>query len=67
MKPAGNYVRIGEKVNAYTLTESAARRGEIFVGYRHTGKDGMSVVVNPKKDEFITLEAKDMVIVIAED
>ena len=67
MKPAANYVRAGEKVNSYTLTESAARRGEIYVGYRRTDKNGTYVRVNPPKGEYMTLGEKDMVIVIAED
>lgn len=64
MKPANEYVTMGEAVNSYTLTESAARKGEVFVGYRHAGED---VVVNPMKDEMITFGEKDQVVVIAEN
>ena len=64
MKPANEYVTMGEAVNSYTLAESAARKGEIFVGYRPEGED---VVVNPAKDEMITFGDKDQVVVIAEN
>lgn len=64
MKPVAEYVTIGESVNSYTLTESAARKGEVFVGYRHVGED---VVVNPDKTEMIIFGESDQVVVIAEN
>lgn len=64
MKPVAEYVTIGEAVNSYTLTESAARKGEVFVGYRHVGED---VVVNPDKTEMIIFGESDQVVVIAEN
>ena len=64
MKPVAEYVAIGESVNSYTLTESAARKGEVFVGYRHAGED---VVVNPNKTEMIIFGESDQVVVIAEN
>ena len=64
MKPASEYVAVGEPVNSYTLTESAARKGEVYVGYRHAGED---VVVNPDKAAMITFAENDQVIVIAEN
>ena len=64
MKSAAQYVAVGEPVNFYTLTESAARKGEIFVGYRHVGED---VVVNPDKSTRVTFGVNDQVVVIAEN
>ena len=67
MKPAVEYVVPGECVDFYTLTESAAAYGEIFVGYRQE-KDGESVlVINPEKSGTVTLHEGDLVVVIAED
>lgn len=64
MKPVSEYVTIGVEVNAYTLAESAARKGEVFVGYRHAGED---VVVNPIKDKMVTFGKDDQVVVISEN
>ena len=67
MKPVANYVSIGVPVNSYTLTESAARKGEIYMGYRHVGKTKTNVVVNPNKEEMITFGEHDQIVVIAEN
>ena len=67
MKPAANYVSIGMPVDSYTLTESAARKGEIYVGYRHIGKTKTNVVVNPNKEEMITFGEHDQIVVISEN
>lgn len=67
MKPAAQYVTIGEPVNSYTLTESAARKGEVYVGYRHIGKNKMNVVVNPDKETLITFGKHDQIVVISEN
>ena len=67
MKPAANYVAIGVPVDSYTLTESAARKGEIYVGYRYIGEIKSHVVVNPNKDEPITFGKNDQIIVISEN
>ncbi len=66
MKPASNYVQTGVQVDAYTVTESAARRGEIFVGYRHMGRMKENVVIKPDKNEMITFGEEDQIVVIAE-
>lgn len=67
MKPAVDYVATGVPVDSYMLTESAARKGEVYVGYRLIGGANTSVVVNPRKDELITFGAYDQVVVIAEE
>ena len=67
MKPAANYVTIGVPVNSYTLTESAARKGEVYVGYRHIGKTKTNVVVNPNKEDLITFGEHDQIVVISEN
>lgn len=63
MKPVSNYVITGVPVDFYTLTESAARKGEIFIGYKLGNKD---IIVNPPKDEFVIFGESDQIVVIAE-
>jgi hypothetical protein len=64
MKPASDYVPLGQPVDSYILTESAARKGEIYIGYR---KYRCDVVVNPNKTDILEFDEKDMIVVIAED
>ena len=66
MKPASNYVQLGVPVDSYILTESAARKGEVFLGYRRNENIKSDVIVNPRKDETIIFEEHDQVVVIAE-
>lgn len=67
MKPASDYVPLGQPVDAYVLTESAARKGEIYLGYRHNGKKKSHVVVNPDKTDTVIFGEKDQIVVIAEN
>src|SRR4051795_8845400 len=55
MRPAGDYVRLGQPTAFRTLVEAAARRGEVAIGYRIVGGDGGGVVVNPSKSEELVL------------
>ena len=62
------YLKMVEKyADLYTLSESAARKGEIFLGYRHAGDENMNVIVNPRKDEIVIFGEHDQIFVIAED
>ena len=67
MKLASGYVQIGVPVDSYTLAESAARKGEVYLGYRHNGNTKSDVVVNPRKDEVVVFGEYDQVVVIAEN
>ena len=68
IKPVTNYVPAGVPVDLYTLSESAARKGEIFFGYRlYNGKTKSPAVINPRKDTVLTFGAQDRIIVVAED
>ena len=67
MKPACCYVKTGVEVDGFTLTESALRKGEIYVGYRHMDRGPAKVVVNPNKTEKIVFGEDDFLVVIAED
>lgn len=67
MKPASEYVKTGVPVDFYTVTESAARKGHIAIGYKKV-RDGITeIVTNPLKSEQTVYEEEDYMIVIAED
>lgn len=67
MKPASEYVKTGIPVDFYTVTESAARKGHIAIGYKKI-RDGVTeIVTNPLKSEQTVYENEDYMIVIAED
>ena len=72
LKPAADYVAIGQSVNFYTITEAARRRGQSALGYRimadsHNSDKQHGVRINPRKSEQITFAPEDRIIVIAED
>lgn len=72
IKPAREYVQIGQKMNFYTILESAARKKEVAIGYRVISKARLAdeqygIVLNPVKSEEFVLEENDMVIVLSED
>lgn len=72
IKPAKEYVQVGQSMNFYTVLESAARKNEVAIGYRNIAKardadSQYGIVLNPKKSEIFTLEEDDMVIVLSED
>ena len=72
LKPAGDYVRLDEPVDFYTIVESARRRGEIAFGYRVLAQaddpeKAYGVVINPDKATSVTFTSEDKVVVLAED
>jgi hypothetical protein len=72
IKPAREYVQVGEPMNFYTILESAARKNEVAIGYRVISKsrnadEQYGVVLNPKKSDTFTLSIDDTVIVLSED
>jgi hypothetical protein len=67
MRPAGDYVRLGESTTFRTLVEAASRRGEVAIGYRIVDGGGGGVVVNPTKSEELVLSDADRIVVLAED
>lgn len=71
LKPAGQYVRLGQPVNFYTVIEAAAQRGEVALGYRLKAADkdasqSYGVKLNPDKSQPVTFGAEDRVVVLAE-
>lgn len=72
LKPAADYVKLGEPLNFYTVIDAARRRGEVAFGYRRLADAGdaaksYGVVVNPDKSELVTFTERDRIIVLAED
>jgi voltage-gated potassium channel Kch len=71
LKPASTYVAADERVNFYTVVESARRHGEVAIGYRlmtdaNDAARAYGVVVNPDKSAQLTFGAQDRVIVLSE-
>jgi len=70
LKPIGNYVKIGEPVNFYTLVAAARSQGESAIGYRLQVNAGNAtknygVVINPAKGDVVTFRESDRLIVVA--
>lgn len=71
LKPAGDYVQLGEPLNFYTVVEAARLRGETAIGYRLRAQandvtQAYGVRVNPPKSKSVTFAADDRIIVLAE-
>jgi hypothetical protein len=71
LRPVSEYVKAGVEVDFYTVTEAAARRNDIALGYRlaahaRDGARGYGVVVNPKKHAKITFAPEDQLVVYAD-
>ena len=71
LKPAGDYVVLGDPVPFAAVIEAARRRGEIAFGYRVTAhandvKAAYGVAVNPSKAGLVTFSAADRIVVLAE-
>ncbi|PIB34188.1 hypothetical protein BFP72_01455 [Reichenbachiella sp. 5M10] len=72
IKPAKEYVTVGEPVNFYTVLESAAKMNQVAIGYRILAQSKnvdaqYGVVVNPNKAEYIKFAENDEIIVLSED
>ncbi|HEY0074590.1 MAG TPA: hypothetical protein VGB77_10845 [Abditibacteriaceae bacterium] len=71
LKPAQDYVALGQACNFYTVVEAARLRGEAAIGYRQTihaqnPAKQYGVVVNPKKSDKVSFTGQDRIIVVAE-
>jgi hypothetical protein len=72
LKPAADYVQLGQPLTYWHVMESARERGHAAIGYRlasgiNDAAGGYGVSVNPDKNTTVTFSAQDRVIVIAED
>lgn len=71
LKPASDYIDVGEPTNFYTVVEAASRGSEVAMGYRIVDRIGDSsrkvgIFINPLKSELITFAPGDQIIVLAE-
>lgn len=66
VRPMEDYVVTGRPVNFYTVAESAARRGEVAIGYIR-GDRRPAIHINPLKCDHLTFAPGDRLIVIAQD
>ena len=66
MKPVTRYVLPGKPVDFYTLGASAARYGEIAIGYKKMAGDGsFTIEVNPRSKAATEFSENDDLIVVA--
>ena len=66
MKPVTRYITTGTPVDFYTLRASAARYGEIAIGYKKfIANDEFSIEVNPPIKQAEVFSDKDDLIVIS--
>lgn len=72
LKPAEQFVLLGQPLTLYTLTEAARRQGMVVIGYRlaqaaNRSDLGYGVRLNPSKASTVTFSPGDKVIVLAQD
>ena len=72
LNPLEKYAATGVPLNFHVLTEAAAQRGEVAIGYRimaqaHDSDKNFGLVVNPDKSNLVSFEKGDYIIVVAED
>ena len=66
MKSISRYIRTEKPADFYTLGASAARYGEIAIGYKKFREDGsFSIEINPSKLQEVRFHDRDDLIVIA--
>ncbi|MDI1317758.1 hypothetical protein [Flavobacterium sp.] len=71
LKPMSDYIKPGEKIDFYTIVESAKRKGQTAIGYRiaeqaHDNTRAYGVVINPVKSKELMFVENDKLIVLAE-
>ncbi len=72
LKPASDYVVLGQPVPFAAVIEAARRRGEVAFGYRiaavaEVASAAYGVSVNPAKAALATFAAADRIVVLAQD
>jgi ion channel POLLUX/CASTOR len=73
MRPAGDFVALGQPVNFYTVLEAARRHGETAFGHRvkrdasNDPRNMGGVVINPPKAAKTVYQDGDMIVVLARD
>lgn len=64
LRPASDYVPLGQPVDFHLVTRAARRQGQVAIGH---ARAGAGVVVNPPKTDALAYGAGDRIIVLARD
>jgi hypothetical protein len=72
LRPAEDYVKLGQPLNFYTVVEAARQRGQVAIGYRLQAEAANAarnygVTLNPAKSGRLTFSAGDRIVVLAEE
>jgi voltage-gated potassium channel Kch len=74
LRPAADYVTVGEASSFHAVTAAARQRGEVAIGHHipaagseHDARRMGGIVINPSKVEPVTYTSQDRVIVLARD
>ena len=74
LRPASDYVRLGETLSFYEVTEAARQRGEVAIGHHIPAAASADdsrrmggIVINVSKAEPLTYTANDRIVVLARD
>ncbi len=67
LRRAENYVKLGQEIDFYQVTEIVKDRNEIAVGYKKQAEDSFEIITNPIKSDKIIFEDGDCIVVFAED
>ena len=68
VRPAKNYLKLGQPISLYTAYEAAARQREVMIGYRKENEDGeLEMIMNPPKGDMVNFGENDCLVVIALD
>jgi ion channel POLLUX/CASTOR len=72
LKPASQYVQVGQPVNFHTVVEAALRRSEVAFGYRIAANvsapdQHFGININPLKSAEVTFSNQDQIIVLAQN
>jgi voltage-gated potassium channel Kch len=71
LRPASDYVPLGEQSSFYDVVRAAAARGEVAIGHHLAAKDDSGgtadIVVNPAKSERLAYTSGDRIFVLARE
>jgi len=74
LRPAADYVALGENLSFYEVTRAARARGEVAIGHHIPAQASAAdarrmggIVINPSKAEPVAYSAQDRIIVLARD
>ena len=72
LKPMSDFIKLGQKIDFYTVMESAKRKGQTAIGYRlasmaNDKSKAHGVVIRPNKSIVQSFSANDKLIVLSED